>query len=49
LFLDEWKDQAGRVIYQYATEKMSPAKRERFRRRTKPAVNRKAASHGSGA
>ncbi len=30
-FLLEWKDQAPRLIYQYATEKMTPADRERFR------------------
>lgn len=30
-FLLEWKDQAPRLIYQYATEKMTPAARERFR------------------
>lgn len=31
-FLDEWKDQAPRLIYQYATEKMAPAAKARFRR-----------------
>ncbi len=30
-FLMEWKDQASRLIYQYATEKMPPSVRERFR------------------
>ncbi len=30
-FLLEWKDQAPRLIYQYATEKMTQAARERFR------------------
>lgn len=30
-FLLEWKDQAPRLIYQYATEKMTPAEKERFR------------------
>lgn len=30
-FLLEWKDQAPRLIYQYATEKMAPADKERFR------------------
>jgi 3-methyladenine DNA glycosylase AlkD len=31
-FLREWKDQAPRLIYQYATEKMPKAARARFRR-----------------
>jgi len=31
-FLLEWKDRAPRLIYQYATEKMDPARKERFRR-----------------
>ena len=31
-FLLEWKDQAPRLIFQYATEKMTPAARTRFRR-----------------
>jgi 3-methyladenine DNA glycosylase AlkD len=31
-FLLEWKDQAPRLIFQYATEKMSKADRARFRR-----------------
>jgi len=31
-FLLEWKDQAARVIFQYATEKMAPEARARFRR-----------------
>lgn len=31
-FLLEWKDRAARLIFQYATEKMTPAARERFRR-----------------
>jgi 3-methyladenine DNA glycosylase AlkD len=31
-FLLEWKDTAPRVIFQYATEKMPPAARLRFRR-----------------
>jgi hypothetical protein len=31
-FLLEWKDSAPRLIFQYATEKMSPAEKERFRR-----------------
>jgi 3-methyladenine DNA glycosylase AlkD len=31
-FLLEWKDSAPRLIFQYATEKMSPADKERFRR-----------------
>lgn len=32
-YLMEWKDRAPRLIYQYATEKMSKQDRERFRRR----------------
>jgi 3-methyladenine DNA glycosylase AlkD len=31
-FLLEYKDTAARLIFQYATEKMSPAARARFRR-----------------
>jgi 3-methyladenine DNA glycosylase AlkD len=31
-FLLEWKDRAPRLIFQYATEKMTPAGRARFRR-----------------
>lgn len=31
-FLLEWKDRAPRLIFQYATEKMTPAARTRFRR-----------------
>jgi 3-methyladenine DNA glycosylase AlkD len=31
-FLLEWKDQAPRLIFQYATEKMAKADRARFRR-----------------
>ncbi len=31
-FLMEWKDRAARLIFQYATEKMTPAERNRFRR-----------------
>ncbi len=31
-FLTEWKDRAARLIFQYATEKMTPAERNRFRR-----------------
>jgi 3-methyladenine DNA glycosylase AlkD len=31
-FLLEWKDRAPRLIFQYATEKMTPAARARFRR-----------------
>ena len=31
-FLLEWKDKAPRLIFQYATEKMPPAARTRFRR-----------------
>jgi 3-methyladenine DNA glycosylase AlkD len=34
-FLLEWKDTAPRLIFQYATEKMSTAARGRFRRATK--------------
>ncbi len=30
-FLMEWKDKSARLIFQYATEKMTPAHRERFR------------------
>lgn len=32
-FLLEWKDSAARLIFQYATEKMSKEERERFRRK----------------
>jgi 3-methyladenine DNA glycosylase AlkD len=35
-FLLEYKDTAGRIIFQYATEKMTAAQKERFRR-AKPA------------
>jgi len=31
-FLLKWKDTAPRLIFQYATEKMTPAEKERFRR-----------------
>ena len=31
-FLFEWKDSAPRLIYQYATEKMTPSRKSRFRR-----------------
>jgi 3-methyladenine DNA glycosylase AlkD len=31
-FLLEWKETAPRLIFQYATEKMPPASRARFRR-----------------
>ncbi len=31
-FLMDWKDRAPRVIYQYATEKMPPEKKLRFRK-----------------
>ncbi len=34
-FLLEWKEEAGRVIFQYATEKMTPARKKRFRRTKK--------------
>jgi 3-methyladenine DNA glycosylase AlkD len=30
-FLKEWKDRSPRLIFQYATEKMTPAQRARFR------------------
>ncbi len=30
-FLKEWKDEAPRLIFQYATEKMTPAQKARFR------------------
>ncbi|HWQ53479.1 MAG TPA: DNA alkylation repair protein [Bryobacteraceae bacterium] len=33
-FLMEWKERAPRLIFQYATEKMTPAARARFRRST---------------
>jgi 3-methyladenine DNA glycosylase AlkD len=35
-FLLQWKDTAARLIFQYATEKMTPAQKERFRRTRKP-------------
>jgi 3-methyladenine DNA glycosylase AlkD len=31
-FLTEWKESAARLIYQYATEKMTPEQKARFRR-----------------
>lgn len=31
-FLLKWKDRCGRIIVQYATEKMAPARRQRFRK-----------------
>ncbi len=31
-FLVKWKEKAPRLIYQYATEKMSPEQKQRFRR-----------------
>jgi 3-methyladenine DNA glycosylase AlkD len=31
-FLLEWKDTAARLIFQYATEKMAPEQKARFRR-----------------
>jgi hypothetical protein len=48
-FLEEWKDLAPRLIFQYATEKMSPAARDRFRRGAKGTPKRKAAGRGSDA
>lgn len=38
-FLMDWKDEAPRLIFQYATEKMTPAARDRFRR-TRAAARR---------
>ncbi|HWR52758.1 MAG TPA: DNA alkylation repair protein, partial [Bryobacteraceae bacterium] len=35
-FLLEWKDQAPRLIYQYATEKMTAAEKELFRASRRP-------------
>lgn len=37
-FLLEWKDKSPRLIFQYATEKMSPAAKARFRR-AKPVLS----------
>ena len=37
-FLLKWKDEAPRLIFQYATEKMTPAARARFRAAKKPAA-----------
>jgi 3-methyladenine DNA glycosylase AlkD len=34
-FLMKWKDTAARLIFQYATEKMSKEYREKFRRTKK--------------
>lgn len=34
-FLHQWKETAPRKIFQYATEKMTPALKEKFRRRKK--------------
>jgi 3-methyladenine DNA glycosylase AlkD len=39
-FLLKWKDTAARLIFQYATEKMTPTQKERFRR-TPKSPNRK--------
>lgn len=36
-FLTEWKDASPRLIFQYATEKMSAADKQRFRRAQAPA------------
>ncbi len=36
-YLLEFKDTAARLIFQYATEKMTPAQKERFRKVKKPA------------
>jgi len=44
-FLTEWKDTAPRLIFQYATEKMSAAKKAQFRRIK---VAKKSASAGRG-
>lgn len=35
-FLLEWKDTAPRLIFQYATEKMTPEQKTRFKRKTTP-------------
>ncbi len=35
-FLMKWKDRGARVIYQYATEKMSPAEKMQFRKEQNP-------------
>jgi 3-methyladenine DNA glycosylase AlkD len=43
-FLRKWKDEAPRLIYQYATEKMTPAARERFRAAKKPGAGKPAAA-----
>ena len=32
IFLMKWKDQAPRTIFQYATEKMTPAEKQKFRK-----------------
>jgi hypothetical protein len=42
-FLLEWRNQAPRLIFQYATEKMTPTERERFRREKAPARKKPAA------
>jgi 3-methyladenine DNA glycosylase AlkD len=39
-FLTEWKDQAPRLIFQYATEKMSAAQKARYRRAPAPRKTR---------
>jgi 3-methyladenine DNA glycosylase AlkD len=41
-FLMEWKDTAPRLVFQYATEKMSPAGKARFRR--SPAMKKSTAA-----
>jgi 3-methyladenine DNA glycosylase AlkD len=45
-FLEEWRDLSPRLIFQYATEKMTPAGRDRFRRGGKGAAKGKAAARG---
>jgi 3-methyladenine DNA glycosylase AlkD len=45
-FLMEWKDQAPRLIFQYATERMTPAERQRFRRQKETAGATPAARAG---
>ena len=48
-YLTGWKDTAPRLIFQYATEKMSAADRARFRRaksRRQPQRNRAATRSG---
>ncbi len=43
----KWKERCGRVIVQYATEKMTAAQKARFRRSGPPAARKKATARGA--